>query len=578
MSEAARATAISLRDISKVYRLYQKPGYKLLDLFGLCPPGGSYYSEHTALLTVNAEIGVGEKVAIIGRNGAGKSTLLKIIAGLLRPSSGTLTVNGKISNLLQLGTGFHPEFTGRQNVFASLAHQGIIGAEAANLFDRIVDFSEIEEYIDQPMKTYSTGMCSRLMFSSSIVMDPQILIVDELLGVGDAYFSHKSFGRMRDLCAEAGTTLLLVTHDIYSALNLCDRFIWIDRGAVRFDGNGRDAVTLYEKSIREQEEEWQRRRHGAIVRETKDEQVVHVAVRSRSGFALSRPVAMSQLELIGADGRSLRHMVVEDDQRWHLVEQSNLGEPEEIAGEACRALRAFGSVYHKAEWTVRLPENFEPRDLRVRWNYHGTDAVEVRVMSSDRKVIIDGALGPNDDWQETTFEALARGQGELDPFKQVDYGTGAIRITRVDFLDGDGNSTPQVRVGDPLTVRVHCHPVAPVPESAITFVVGFTRQGAASPLYIYDPRLRVPDADFVVEARLDSVQFGSGSWYVNIGVGEPDHMNRHTIPYFTLDAAWYHLKSARLPLQIASVGKFDATGCYYALPTNLAVSADDSTR
>src|SRR5262249_15353122 len=190
----AGGAVVRFQSVSKVYRLYQKPAYRFLDLFGLCPSGERYYREHEALADVGLEIGRGERLAIIGRNGAGKSTMLKIITGLVQPTAGTVDVNGRISNLLQLGSGFHPDFTGRQNVFAGLAHEGIIGVEAARLFDQIVAFAEIEEYIDQPMKTYSTGMCSRLMFSSSVVMSPEILVVDEILGVGDAYFSHKSFG------------------------------------------------------------------------------------------------------------------------------------------------------------------------------------------------------------------------------------------------------------------------------------------------------------------------------------------------------------------------------------------------
>src|SRR5262249_13844781 len=157
-------------------------------------------------------------------------TLLKIITGVVRASAGDVDVRGQVSNLLQIGSGFHPDFTGRQNVYATLAHQGITGAAAERMFDEILEFAEIGEDLAQPMQTYSTGMCSRLMFSSSVVIKPEILVVDEILGVGDAYYAHKSFERMRQLCQQGDTTLLLVTHDVYSALNLCDRFVWIDRG------------------------------------------------------------------------------------------------------------------------------------------------------------------------------------------------------------------------------------------------------------------------------------------------------------------------------------------------------------
>ena len=149
--------AIGIEGVVKRYRLHQKPMYRFLDLFGLCPSGPAYYSEHTALSDVSLSIGRGEKVAIIGRNGAGKSTLLKIVTGLVRPTSGTIRVNGTVSNLLQIGSGFHPDFTGRQNVYASLAHQGLPAPMPADLC-RGRRFREIS--IDQPMKTYSTGMCS----------------------------------------------------------------------------------------------------------------------------------------------------------------------------------------------------------------------------------------------------------------------------------------------------------------------------------------------------------------------------------------------------------------------------------
>src|SRR4029077_4982453 len=173
-----------------------------------------------------------------------------------------------------------------------LAHQGITGAGAARLFDEILEFAEIEEYIDQPMKTYSTGMCSRLVFYSSVVVKPDVLIVDEVLGVGDAYFSHKSFERMRELCSRDGTTLLLVTHDIYSAQNLCDRFIWIDRGEVKADADGKSTVALYESSIKEQEEHSLRQQNAAKLVLASDGGIVHLLFRSQTGFALTAPFAL----------------------------------------------------------------------------------------------------------------------------------------------------------------------------------------------------------------------------------------------------------------------------------------------
>ena len=389
---AIDAPIVRLEVVRKVYRLYQKPMYKFLDLFGLCPEDSSYFTEHEALADVDLTIGRGEKVAIIGRNGAGKSTMLKIITGLVQPTSGVVDVRGRISNLLQLGSGFHPDFTGRQNVFAGLAHQGIIGAHAAKLFNDIVEFSEIEEYIDQPMKTYSTGMCSRLMFASSVVMSPEILVVDEILGVGDAYFSHKSFGRMRDLCSNDGTTLLLVTHDIYSALNLCERFIWIDRGRIRFDGDGKGAIALYETSVKEQEEQSLRQQNAANLRAERADPIVHVVLRSQTGFALSRPLALSTLEISDSAGGSLLLNVADGDPRWHLVAESNLGDPELVDGVRARALRTFGSIYHKAEWTVQLPDGFEIERVRVRWRYQGDDPIELRVISTKQDVIVRGEL------------------------------------------------------------------------------------------------------------------------------------------------------------------------------------------
>lgn len=286
---------ISARDLTKTYRLYSKPHYKFLDAFGLLR-NYEKYSEHHALKSVNFEIRRGEKVAFIGRNGAGKSTLLKLITGVTQPSSGALAVYSKANALLQIGSTFHPEFTGRENVLSYLAHLGIVGKSAQKKLDEVIEFSELEEYIDQPVKTYSTGMGARLMFSASTVMQPDLLVVDEILSVGDAYFASKSFERIKEMCATKGTTLLLVSHDIYSVQKLCDRMIWIDQGSLILDDAPEIVARGYEDSVRLQEERRLKKKTLQILSDTNNlSTLIYIELRVANGSTLGSPVFFSQL-------------------------------------------------------------------------------------------------------------------------------------------------------------------------------------------------------------------------------------------------------------------------------------------
>jgi len=568
--------AIELRGVNKRYRLYHKPLFRFLDLFGLCPSDASHYTEHLALDAIDLSVWPSEKVAIIGRNGAGKSTLLKIITSVLSPTSGDVTVRGTVSNLLQLGSGFHPDFTGRQNVYANLAHQGVTGRAADKLFEEIVEFAEIGEYIDQPMKTYSTGMCSRLMFSSAIVVQPQILVVDEILGVGDAYFSHKSFERMRQLCSRQGTTLLLVTHDLYSALSLCDRFIWIDRGRIRFDGEGKAALALYESSIKEQEEHWLRQRNASLLARDQGPELIHVLVRTRTGFAVSSPVALETLELQFASGGSSTLVLADGAPGWDLLPEGNLDAPEVVDRRRCRALKVKGSIYHKAEWLVRLPPGSTICAVRVRSCYRGEEPIDIRVFTPDRELIAAGELLPSDDWSEQRFEAT-KSRRELDLQQQTDYGTGLVRINAIEFLDANGSSVVQVRHGDPLIVRVHCRKTAPIPDNAVTIGIGFAKQGSPYIGVVADHAVPLPqdEHEFTVDVMIESVWLGSGPWFVALGVGEVNLYKRKTMSYFTVDEAWYHFWATRMQLQVLSSSHLDATGVFVVHPATIRVIAPE---
>lgn len=240
-------TAVRVSNVEKTYRIYAKPHHRLAQ--GLPFIGGArWYSEFTALKGVNLEVSRGETVGIIGRNGSGKSTLLQVICGTLSPTSGIVEVGGRIAALLELGAGFNPEFTGKENVFLNAAVLGLSRQEVEARFDRILKFADIGDFIGRPVKTYSSGMYIRLAFAVAINTDPQVLVVDEALSVGDEAFQRKCFARIEEL-KDAGCTILFVSHSAGSVVQLCDRAIVMDAGENIFTGAPKDAVALYQRLL-----------------------------------------------------------------------------------------------------------------------------------------------------------------------------------------------------------------------------------------------------------------------------------------------------------------------------------------
>ncbi len=201
-----------------------------------------------ALKDVSLEVREGEVLGLIGRNGAGKTTLLKILSRITRPTSGWAEIHGRVGSLLEVGTGFHPELTGRENTFLSGAILGMSKAEIARKFDEIVAFAELERFIDTPVKHYSSGMYVRLAFAVAAHLEPEILLVDEVLAVGDINFQKKCLGKMGDV-ARAGRTVVLVSHQLNQIRRLCHRVVWIDGGQVRQDGNAHEVVSAYESAM-----------------------------------------------------------------------------------------------------------------------------------------------------------------------------------------------------------------------------------------------------------------------------------------------------------------------------------------
>jgi lipopolysaccharide transport system ATP-binding protein len=237
---------VLLSGVTKAYRLYHSRLAKIADVVGLLGTGRRrQYEEFEALKNIDVQIRRGERLGIVGRNGAGKTTLLKIIAGVSYPTRGAVDVRGRVQALMSVGLGFHPEFSGLENIRASLAYNGLRGHEVERATEEVIEFAELGEFLQQPLKTYSLGMQSRLMFATATAVVPEVLVVDEVLGAGDAYFTAKSAARMQRLAA-SGCTLIIVSHSMSHILQFCDRALWIDAGAIRRDGPARDVVGEYE--------------------------------------------------------------------------------------------------------------------------------------------------------------------------------------------------------------------------------------------------------------------------------------------------------------------------------------------
>ncbi len=282
---------ICVKRLGKCYHIYDRPQDRLKQaLFRVL--GKRYYRDFWALRDVSLEVRRGEAVGILGRNGSGKSTLLQIIAGTLAPTTGSAEVAGRVAALLELGSGFNPEFTGRENVYLNGAILGLTREQVAERFDAIAGFADIGQFLDQPVKTYSSGMMVRLAFAVQVQLEPDVLIVDEALAVGDALFQKRCFQRIEELRGR-GVTLLFVSHDQEAVRSLTDRAVLLEEGRVRASGSSGEVLLEYRRLLHEQE----KRYFAHALRE----RVEHTAVSSAPGsHAAAQSFGDLDAEVVGA--------------------------------------------------------------------------------------------------------------------------------------------------------------------------------------------------------------------------------------------------------------------------------------
>lgn len=284
--------AISVQDVTKIYRLYDKPIDRLLEAMSITKK--TYHKKFFALDKISFEIEKGTTVGIIGTNGSGKSTILKIITGVLNPSSGSVEVDGNISALLELGAGFNMDYTGIENIYMNGTMMGFSREEMEKKLPEILEFADIGDFAHQPVKTYSSGMFVRLAFALAINVEPEILIVDEALSVGDVFFQAKCYKKMEEI-RQKGTTILMVTHDMGSVIKYCDKVILLNRGSFVAEGKAGEIVDLYKKILANRFE---------IEEETKDNKLPVEAKVSNTGKLMKESLSINPSVTEYGDGRA----------------------------------------------------------------------------------------------------------------------------------------------------------------------------------------------------------------------------------------------------------------------------------
>lgn len=283
---------LKAKNISKVYRIYDRPIDRILEAL---PLGRPRHADFHALHPLSLEVQKGETLGVIGPNGGGKSTLLQLLTGIIQPTTGRVIRKGRTAALLELGAGFNPEFSGRENVYINGEIMGLSRAEIEMSMPSIERFAGIGEFIERPVKTYSTGMHVRLAFATAIHVDPEVLIVDEALAVGDAVFANRCIRKFEDL-RESGVTVVLVSHDLGLVKQLCDRAIFLMDGRVQAEGDPSDVINRYVGSVLEKQKAWRK----------KEEDVQGLTISHRHGDGAVEIIAAELLDQDGAPTRAVR--------------------------------------------------------------------------------------------------------------------------------------------------------------------------------------------------------------------------------------------------------------------------------
>lgn len=568
---------ISIRDLKKSYRTYNSVRERMWDIF--IPPvfHKSQPAEFFALNGVSLDIYEGERVGFIGRNGAGKSTLLKLICGRGDPTSGSLSVRGKIQALLGLGVGFSSEWTGRKNIYAALSIQGMSTRQIKMYEEEIIDFSELEEFIDQPVRGYSAGMYTRLAFAVATCLEPEILIIDEVLGAGDAAFVSKSAARMRKLTQESGATVLFVSHSAASVVEICNRAVLLENGRIIADDDPLTVNKIYNKKVRAEEELSLRAREQRIRKRD-----LIMALGQGGGVTTARTLRLAaepgiaphqthkirKIEFFGSgglletvtvgggadtDAASGAHVV-------HAHGMSNWSVPKEDSAGPFREFGPFGGSNQHAPFIVQTPNDADPEEFEIRLtgNWNSKEPLRIDIYDPEKNTYvslrkleqtateyrfgfplveeaaeIEEAQDPLDESPDASADtgtsaiaAATLPEDETPPEDDAEaralstYGDGTVTISKIAFLDADDEDRRVFTIGEKMRVKIDICVNSPIDRFSLVYCAYLRDGRQGTQVFVDSERLgQGPwQGKHSIDLTFDPLRLGEAQYMVSVGI------------------------------------------------------------
>ena len=535
--------AIRLAGVGKMYKIFSSRGANLKDALGLPSVRHGRYTEFWALRGIDFELREGDRLGIIGRNGAGKSTILKLITQNIAPTEGVVEVKGQVQALLEAGGGLHPEFTGEENINAALTFLGLSTMEIRLARDDIAEFTELGRFLSQPFKTYSLGMQARLAFAIATTIRPRILIIDEVLGAGDAYFFAKSSARMRELL-ESGAAVILVSHALDQIVRFCDETIWVDRGRTVMRGPSIEVVKAYEKFIRELDDRRIRAKNEKTQLQIfdgfeRDSYTDHFSVQINAPV---EGVDVSDVVLL-RDGEPDEHIRVGDAQdaspaqaAFVQAEGGGWSDPREDNGKFHRtvapaedASSATGGLVFYA-WFI-YPGSEYAVDIRYRTSAEGATVA----FGQSGRIDVTSTLPRSEAWRTHRIE-LVRSE-ELPSDGEVSAamdnqtrrprtstsrweGVGKLAMEDVALLDERGRDQVIFQVGRPMTIAVSIVALEAGIYPLMPATLIFRLDGIVVARHVAERQVLELEQDERISARLDlgELQLGNGTYVLSVGL------------------------------------------------------------